>query len=62
MITCRDPAAMTITEQVGEIAEILATAYLRLRHKCLEVSANHEALCHSTADIAGEVPVQERVA
>lgn len=62
MITCRDPSAMTITEQLAELGEIFALAYLRLRQKALELSADSEALCHATADLAGEVPVKEAVA
>lgn len=62
MITQRDPAAMTITEQLDEIGEIFALAYLRLRQKCLELSREPEALCHATAGVNGEATVKEAVA
>lgn len=62
MITCRSPNAMTVAEQIAEIAEILGLAYLRLHRKELELSPDHEALCRVTADVAGEVAVKEAVA
>jgi hypothetical protein len=53
---------MTLDEQVAEVSEILALAYLRLHQKCLEPTANHEALCEEHGGGDGAAPDQERVA
>ena len=62
MITCRSPDAMSVVEQIAEVAEILALAYLRAHQKELELSRDPEALCRVTGDIDGESAVKEAVA
>ena len=63
MITCRDPAAMTDAEQIAEIAELFATAYLRIhQRKRLAESARDEALCGHAGGGDSASPAEERVA
>jgi len=50
MIPARDPALMTPDERLGEVAELLGMAYLRLsesRQKALEEGHPPAALCHA---------------
>jgi len=61
MISPRDPAAISPTERLDEVAELLAKAYLRLsesRRKALEDCSPPEALCGAVN--GPETPRKER--
>jgi hypothetical protein len=62
MISARDPATMTESGRLSEMATIFAMGYLRLllsRRKALEAGHPHAALCVQTVNGREAVPGKE---
>jgi hypothetical protein len=62
MISARDPASMTESDRLSEMASLFAAGYLRLllsRRKALEAGHPHAALCVGTVNGQGAVPGKE---